>query len=65
MIHIKSRNLKIDGYLGTWYVIDEKTHNGSKLYLLESELYGEDAAHLVVNENLDIIDEVVNGFSDL
>lgn len=65
MLNIESKNLKISGYVGTWYIIDKKTHNGSKLYLLESELYGEDASNLIVNENMEIIDETLNGFSDL
>lgn len=63
---MKKEKIKISGYVGTWYVIDEMFHYGKKVYLLESEICGDEAACLIVNENLEIIlDDVWNGFSDL
>lgn len=63
---MKNENIKIVGYRGTWYVIDEKTVKGEKLFLLEHETYGDEAASLIVNKNLEVIlDDVYNGFSDL
>lgn len=59
-------NIKIKGHIGTWYVIDEGYHNGKKVYLLEHEEYGDEAAALVVDQDLNIImDDVWNGFNDL
>ena len=36
---------------GTWYTIDKFFYRGVAFYILESEDYGEDVAHLVVNQN--------------
>lgn len=63
---MKQDKIKIKGHIGTWYVIDETYFNGKKLYLLEHEIYGDEAAELIVDENLYIVmDDVWNGFSDL
>ena len=59
-------NIKIKGYRGTWYVIDEQLTRFGYAYLLEHEQYGDEAACLIVNKNLDVIlDDVWNGFDDL
>ena len=59
-------NIKVDGYIGTWYVIDEMMWKCGMVYLLEHETYGDEAACLIVNKNLDVIlDDVWNGFDDL
>ena len=58
-------HIKIEGHYGRWYVIDEITVDGENLYLLEHETYGDEAACLIVNGNLDIVmDDVWNGFDD-
>lgn len=63
---MEKNNIKIEGHRGTWYVIDEKEHNGEKLYLLEHETYGDTAACLIVRQDLSIfLDDVWNGFDDL
>lgn len=63
---MKRDKIKIKGHIGTWYVIDETVENGKKLYLLESEKFGDDAACIIVDENCSVVlDEVYNGFSDL
>lgn len=64
--------IKIEGHRGTWYVINEMdVYNDAtkkedkRLYLLEHEVYGEDAPHLIVDKDLNIIlDDVWNGFDD-
>ena len=59
-------NIKIKGYVGKWYVIDETIWNGEKVFLLEHQTYGDEAASLIVNENLEIVlDDSWNGFVDL
>jgi hypothetical protein len=59
-------NIKIEGHIGTWYVIDEATRNDTLYYLLEHEEYGSDTACLVVDSDYKIIlDDVWNGFDDL
>lgn len=58
-------NIRIDGYVGTWYEIDAENFDGVTLYLLESEQYGDEVCHLIVNEaNEVLLDDVCNGFSD-
>ena len=61
-----SDNIKISGYKGTWYVIDvwpkESEH---PVFLLESELYGEDALCLIVDEDKQILmSDVSMGFEE-
>jgi len=57
--------IRVTGYRGTWYVIDETIIDGEKLYLLEHETYGDEAAGLIINDNLDVVcDDVWNGFDD-
>lgn len=58
--------IRIEGHVGRWYVIDETERDGQRLYLLEHETYGDDAAGLIVDENLKVVlDDVWNGFADL
>ena len=58
--------IKIEGHVGKWHVIDEGEFRGEKVFLLEHDTYGDEAACLIVNEKKEIIlDDVWNGFSDL
>ncbi len=62
----KSDNITVEGYEGTWYVIDEKVLGDRSYFLLEHEEHGDETESLIVDENLDfVIDEIYNGFSDL
>jgi 5'(3')-deoxyribonucleotidase len=64
-VNEESSSITINGYIGTWYVIDTKEINGEKLFLLESEKFGDQAACLIVDETgLVKLDEVYNGFDD-
>jgi len=61
-----SDHIKIQGHVGTWYVIDERdTELHGKLFLLEHETYGDEAACLIVNGDGEVIlGGVWNGFLD-
>lgn len=62
---MKNEGIKIKGHRGTWYVIDEAVYDGKRLYLLESEIWGDEVASLIVDEDCDVIlDDVWNGFFD-
>ena len=62
----KKSGLKIEGHIGTWYVIDEGYHRGKKVYLLEHEQYGDEAAALIVDRDGKIVlEDVHNGLEDL
>lgn len=64
-INGESDNIEVNGYFGTWYVIDTDTINGQEMFLLESEIYGDEAACLIVDKNANLImSEVWNGFDD-
>ena len=78
MLSWNSDGIEIAGHKGTWYVIDEGDFQitpdvdgkpetlTAHLFLLESELYGEDAAGLIVNDEKQIVmEDVWNGFDDL
>lgn len=73
-----SDHIRIEGHIGTWYVIDHGyftyTHGESGMpktarvhcFLLEHEQYGDEAACLIVNgEGSVIMDDVWNGLDDL
>lgn len=63
---MKKDGIKIDGHRGRWYVVDESEWKGEKVFLLEHETYGDEAACLIANEKLEVImDDVWNGFDDL
>ena len=60
-----SDELIIDGYEGTWYVVDTETVDGRKLFLLESENYGDETAGVIIDKDRNVImSDVWNGFSD-
>lgn len=62
---MKNEGIKIKGHRGTWYVIDEAVYDGKRLYLLESEIWGDEVASLIVDEDCNVIlDDVWNGFFD-
>lgn len=78
MLNRSSGGIEIAGHEGTWYIIDEGDFQitpdvdgkpetlTAHLFLLESELYGEDAAGLIVNDEKQIVmEDVWNGFDDL
>ena len=59
-------NIKIQGHVGKWHVIDKKEHRGKTVYLLGHYTYGVMAAGLIIDKNLNVIlDDVWNGFLDL
>ena len=61
----RREGIKLQNYKGTWYVIDEKEYDGETLYLVESEVYGDERAAMVINNDLEVLfDEAWNGFDD-
>lgn len=64
-ISAKPEHLFFAGYEGTFYVIDKGIHNSTAVYLLESEIYGDDAPALIVNEYGRILaDDVRDGLEE-
>lgn len=61
-----SDNISIDGHDGTWYVVAVDSRNGEPVFELEHEEYGDEAAHLIVDRNANLIyDDIWNGFDDM
>lgn len=58
-------SIRIPGHKGTWHIID-KTEDGDKtLFLLEHDTYGDEAACLIVDEDMNLLcEDVWNGFND-
>ncbi len=46
----KIEKLRIAGHRGTWYEIDRTTINGKKLYLMESEQWGDEAPSIIIDD---------------
>lgn len=58
-------NIKLDGHRGTFYVIKTKQQDGKEIFLLESEQWGDEANHVVVNSDLKVLlSNEYNGFHD-
>ena len=66
---MKRDRIKMDGWIGKWYIIDEKMIDGEMLYLLEHETYGDETEHLIAayrdNEWVLVLEDVWNGWLDL
>lgn len=59
---MEKKNLKIKGLKGTWYILDEqvikdKNNIEKKVYMIESELYGESAI-TYIDENKNFLKEL-------
>ena len=75
MITKTSDHIVVEGHIGTWYVIDEGLFNldcnedeveTKRLFLLEHETHGDEAACVVIDEDGKLIEEDIwNGFDDL
>ena len=64
-LDLHSDEIEIEGYTGTWYVVDVQRVKDRDLFLLESEIYGDEAACLIVDESRNVVmDNVHNGFAD-
>lgn len=60
-----SENISVEGHIGTWYVIAAEEIEGRKLFLLEHEKYGDEAANIIIDENKNLVmADVYNGFDD-
>ena len=63
---MKREHIKVEGHIGRWYVIDESYHRGQKVYLLEHETYGDEAACVIIDqEGKLIMEDVWNGLVEL
>lgn len=65
----KSEGIKIEGYRGKWYVIDDTIYNGRKWFLLEHETYGDETEALIVDQFGNVAgetwDDIRTGLEDI
>lgn len=60
-----SDEIIIDGYEGTWYVVDTETVDGKELFLLENEEYGDETFGIIIDKDRNVlVGEAWNGLSD-
>lgn len=58
--------IHVSGFKGFWYLVDTYIFQGQKCYELEHEEFGNDVAHIIINENGKVLhSEVWNGLLDL
>ena len=67
---MEKNNIKLKGYRGTFYVISDTVMDikGTlkRVYLLESEFWGDEAPCVITDGDYNIIlEDVYNGFDDL
>ena len=67
---MKKNNIKLKGYYGTFYIISDTVMDikGTlkRVYLLESEFWGDEAPCVITDGDYNIIlEDVYNGFEDL
>lgn len=61
-----SDNIKVDGHIGTWYVVDTEKIDGKEYFLLEHEEHGDMAPNVIVDSTGHLmLSDVANGFDDL
>ena len=62
---MEKEQIRIKGHIGTWYVVASMLHIGKPIYLLEHEKYGDEAQHLIIDKDKNILaDEWEHGFDD-
>lgn len=52
---MKKEGIKIKGHKGTFYVVGELEKYNRKVYVLESEIYGDEANHILVTEKMKVL----------
>lgn len=63
---MQETGIKINGHIGTWYVVDTHIFRGEQCYELEHEEFGSDAAHIIINAEGNVLhNEVWNGWLDM
>lgn len=61
-IEADSEGITINGHIGTWYPIYQCMRDNDRFFILESEVYGDEAEWLYVDEYGNIVDEETEDF---
>lgn len=65
LVNEKTDNLKVEGHRGTWYVVNQTYFKGEKVFLLESEIWGDEAPYIIVDKYNNIVMDDCYELSDL
>lgn len=65
LVNEKTDGLKVERHRGTWYVVNQTYFKGEKVFLLESEIWGDEAPYIIVDEYNNIVMEDCYELSDL
>ena len=62
---MKLENIKVKGYVGTWYEVDRRTYNGKELIMMENEQEGDELPWLIINtDHEEVLGDVYNSWLD-
>lgn len=56
-----NESISIDGYIGTWHLIDAKEMNNEKYYMYEHDEYGDHTAFVITDKDLNPVTETMDG----
>lgn len=63
LVDSNTEKLFVPGHVGTWHTIDEKTVADKAYFLMEHDLYGDEAACIIVDDHGRLmLDDIYNGF---
>ena len=65
LVNMKTDGLKVEGHRGTWYVVNYTMFKGKQVFLLESEIWGDEAPYIIVDKYNNIVMEDCYELSDL
>lgn len=63
---MQREHIEVKGHIGTWYVLSEFRYKEKTYYILEHEFYGDEAPHVCVDSNNNLIlEDIWNGKDDV
>lgn len=66
MITSNSTGVKVNGHIGKWHTIEAGYWHGKKVFLMEHDTFGDEAACIIIDKDGKLVlDDVWNGFDDL
>ena len=64
-ITINTTDIILPTHRGKWYAIDSVTHNGREVFLLEHEIYGDEAYGVAVDAQGNVVcEEITDDFPE-
>lgn len=64
IITAESNNITLDGFSGTWSVVNSMTYGGRKLFLLENDRLGDLSVYPVMDSEKNVLSDETHSFDD-